>query len=172
MATLPNPHTWVANDDATSTRMQSLTYGIDFLLAPPRCRAYQSTLQTLTTGTAAVVTMTSEDIDTDGIHSTAVNTSRMTIVTAGRYRVIASVAFASNATGLRRVRILRNGSTIASTQLQAVNGSTTSMQCVDEVLCVATDYIEMDATQSSGGNLDTAVGTASTFLHVVWVSET
>jgi hypothetical protein len=173
VATLPAPHTWVANDDATSTNLQSLTDALNFMLAPPRCRAYQSVAQTLTTGTTgAVVTMTSEDIDTDGIHSTSTNTSRMTIVTAGRYLVVAQTCFVSNATGHRDVRIMRNGTRMATSRGQATNGQDHYQQCVDEVLCSAGDYIEMLASQGSGGNLDTVTGSANTFLHVVWVGTT
>jgi hypothetical protein len=174
MATLPNPHTWTAGDDATSGNLQTLTDGINFLKDPPRARAYQSAATTLTSGAAQVaLALGSEDVDGvqgDNLHSTVTNTSRMTIVTAGRYRAIGQVTFVANATGYRTVALFKNGSTVAATRLQAGPTVTHFQQCVEEILCAAGDYIEVAAAQSSGGNLDTVAGQTSTFLHVVWVS--
>jgi hypothetical protein len=146
---------------------------INFLIAPPRCHAYQSVAQTLTTGTTgAVVTFTSEEVDTDGIHSTSSNTSRFTIVTAGRYRFIGQVGFASNATGQRGAFLQKNGTRVTTTRHQATNGVSHYQQVTDEILCSAGDYVELLAMQSSGGNLDTVAGSNETFLHAVWVSTT
>lgn len=179
MATVPSQRTWVAAETPTAAHFNTnVRDAVNFLLSPPRCRAFQGAAQTLTTATLTAVTLDSEDTDTgpggvaDPLHSTAVNTSRMTIVTPGRYRVIASSAFASNATGYRECTIKRTGTTVAQSRHQAANGGVHIEQCVDEVLCVAGDYIEMFAAQSSGGNLALIAGTANTFLHVVWVSTT
>lgn len=174
MATLPNPHTWVAGDDATSGNLQTLTDAINFLKDPPRCHAYKSAaVQTLTTAVVAGVTFDLEEVDTDTIHSIVTNTSRFTIVTAGRYRFFGQVTFASNATGTRAVGLYKNGTgtaPIAATRLAPANGATHIQQVADEILLGVGDYIELGAIQTSGGNLDVQTGSGTTFLHAVWVS--
>jgi hypothetical protein len=173
MATVPAPRTWAAGEFPTATQFNTeIRDAVNFLLAPPRAHAYQAVAQSLTSGVSAVITMDSEQVDTDNIHSTAASTSRLTIVTAGRYRVIGQVAFASNATGYRTATLLRTGATIAQQRHAAVSGTTHVEQVTDDILCVAGDYIELQADQNSTAALNTSPGTSATFLHAVWVSST
>lgn len=170
MATLPAPHTWTAGDDATSAYLQTLTDAINFLKDPPRCRAWQSVSQNCTTGTETAITFTSEDVDTDGIHSTTVNTSRFTCVTAGRYKFVGSVGIAGNANGTRTVRLKLNGATTKVAVRQAGNATNTFLEVTEDILLVAGDYIELTMQQDSGSTLATSAATDVTFLHAVWVS--
>ena len=166
------PHTWVAGDDATSGNLQTLTDWENFLRNPPRARAWQSVAQTIATGTVTALTFTNEDVDTEGIHSQVTNTSRMTIVSAGRYRVIAGCGIAGNATGTRTLRITKNGATIAAVRLPGNATAAQIMQLTEEILCVAGDYIEVTIQQDSGVGLATSATTDTCYLHVVWVSGT
>lgn len=129
-----------------------------------RCKVYDNAAQTLTTGVAAVVSCEGEDTDAKGLHNPAVNPSRITVATAGRYEVKAQCAFVANATGYRQVAILKNGAAVASVRVPAVSGVSTTLQAVGSVLCAVNDYIEMQVLQTSGGNLDTVAGAANTWL--------
>lgn len=172
MATLPAPHTWTASDDATSARMQSLTYGIEFLQATPRAEASLAATATLgTSGLETVIPLTNESLDTDGMHSTTVNTSRFTCVTAGRFLFVAQIGHAaSTATGLRGTELWKNGVASARTRF-AVNAVQASyVQCIREITLAVGDYVEMYGYQSSGGSADIISGAASTFLHCHWVA--
>ena len=168
------PPTFVAGTSPTAANFNVLRDDLNFLNAPPRARAYFSAgTQTLTTAVAAAGAGGDEDTDTDTMHSTVTNTSRLTIVTAGRYRVTGSVGFAANATGYRAVYLRKTGTTMAETRLSSSQASVRhTQQCIDEILCVAGDYLEVWAEQGSGGNLNLAAGQSVTFLHAVWVSST
>ena len=169
---ITTPYVFTAGDDATSARLNTRSSAISELQSPPRCRAYQSAAQTLTTAVSAAVTLDAEDIDTEAIHSTVTNNSRMTIVTAGRYRVMAGVTFSSNATGYREVLVKKNGTTVFYIRSATTSAGAPCLTTTDEVLCSAGDYIEMYALQTSGGNLNLGTGSSATWLHVVWCSTT
>lgn len=164
------PHTWTASEIATSTNLQTLTQAILDVQSPKRCHAYQNVGQVVATAATTAVTLDSEEVDTDAMHSTVTNTSRITCVTAGRYRFIGQVAYPSNATGYRSALLRKNGSNIAISQAQAANGASHYQQVVDEILLAVGDYVELFATQSSGGNLTLIASASSTFLHAAWVS--
>lgn len=160
---------WTAHDILTAADLNAAIKGIQ---NPPRCYAYQGAAQTLTTGVLTAVTMDGEITDTDGMHSTVTNNSRLTIVTAGRYRVFSQVAFVSNATGYRTVTLRKNGTDVAFTRANAVNGIAHIQQTYNEILCVAGDYLETAAQQTSGGNLNLTAASNATFIHAVWCGTT
>ena len=126
----------------------------------PGCHVSRSTNQTIPTGVETVLTFDNERFDTDNIHDTVTNTSRLTCRTAGKYVVTATVTFNTSSGGTQRYAFPRlNGTgslgyfkspTFASTA-PAVSGA----QIVD---LVAGDYLELLAYQDSGGNLDVLSG--------------
>lgn len=154
----------------TDLRVKALAEYIDDLVNT-RANVYAGAAQTLTTAVAAALAMNSEDVDPKALHSTVTNNSRITVATPGRYLVVAQVGFVSNATGYRQLGILKNGTAVASVRIPAVSGTSMTIQCVADVLCVATDYIEAQAVQTSGGNLDTVAGSTTTFLHATFVGK-
>src|SRR5262245_22049217 len=91
----------------TATTISTSTFGnivkgdLDFLANPPACRAYHNAAQALTTGVEASLALNSERYDTDTMHDTVTNNSRLTIKTAGLYIITGHVEFANNATGYR-----------------------------------------------------------------------
>jgi len=119
---------------------------------------YKSADQTISNATATAITFDSEFFDTNALHSTSTNTSRLTVPTGkgGKYLVCGTVAYAPNATGTRGIWVYKNGSLISyATILQTVsvasNGCFVPFSIVTELS--AADYIEIFAYQSSGGNL-------------------
>lgn len=108
----------------------------------------------------------SEVVDVGDMHSTSVNTSRITIPAdgAGIYHVYASVIWAASASGNRRiVGILVNGSAAnpAVRQDQGPVGSGITVVNVSGFVAVSGgDYIEINAYQDSGGALNVDTGTA------------
>jgi hypothetical protein len=110
----------------------------------------------LATGSTTDVLWTAENSDTLAMHSNSVDTNLVTVPIGGWYRVTYAIAFASNATGFRRVRVLRNGTVITGGQVEmaAVNGAATVVTGSFMTLVAAGGTISLQATQDSGGALN------------------
>jgi hypothetical protein len=123
-----------------------------------RARVFNTAATTLTTGVTATLSFDSERYDTDSIHDTAINPSRLTCQTPGLYSITGHVRFASNATGIREISILINGSVVIAIQdVPALNGAVTIMSISTQYELALSDYVELRAFQNSGGNLNVDV---------------
>ena len=152
-------------------QFNNLAAQVAFLLDPPFAFAFQSVAQSIPNGTPTPITMDQELVDTDNVHSLTVNTSRLTIVTAGRYRVVGQVAWTNNATGFRGVRLNKNGNLTSISRVSVATGVGNYMQVYDEILCAVGDYIELVGEQNSGAALTTAAAGADpsqTFIKSRW----
>lgn len=120
-------------------------------------RVYHNANQSIADATWTPIACNAELWDTSNFHDLVTNNSRITIPAggAGKYLVVANVAFASNATGYRAIQIYANGATtLATTNTNAVNGTETWV-CVTTILNLsAGDYIEVMAFQNSTGALN------------------
>jgi hypothetical protein len=98
------------------------------------------------------------------MHSTSVNTSRMTCPAngTGAYKVIGIVYFLGNATGVARAVRLRKNGVDEGSQIVAPppNANPMSVQIEKIIGMVPGDYVELCAYQDSGGSLN--VGDATT----------
>lgn len=125
------------------------------LLNPPSARVYHNAAQSLANSVATVVAFNSERWDTDTIHDTVTNNSRLTCKTAGRYLIIGTTEYATNATGVRETYIRLNGATpLAADVRAAVSGLTTAFTIQTYWDMAVNDYVELIAFQSSGGALN------------------
>jgi len=146
------PNAYTAEAFATPANI-----GNDLVILPrDKCRVTNSAVQAI--GTAAWTTITAWDTeayDRGGLHSNAVNPSRLTVRYPGRYRIDAVVAMASNAVGSRFARLWVNGATqIAIHNTPAVNGFDTRICFGITRELLAGDYVELGVFQDSGGNLN------------------
>lgn len=181
MATVPVPRTYVASENLTATILNGTTGikgALDFLLSPPRCYVYQTAVTNMpTSGTAALMLFDTELYDTDTMHSTSTNTGRITANATGLYRVSGVIGFASNATGYRQVNVRKNaagaaggGTSIAVVRVAATPTIQAEVPFSVDVQLTAGDYIEVFATNTSGGALDSVAGQANTFVSAIWVA--
>jgi hypothetical protein len=137
----------------------------------PRARAYNSANISINTATLTALTFNSERWDTDTIHDTAVNTGRLTCKTAGLYTLSASIAFASNATGVRFVGIKINGVYVAFHGGAAASGLDTRVTVATQYEMAVNDFAEVDVYQDSGGALNVlAAGNYSPEFLMTWHS--
>ncbi len=129
---------------------------LEFLIDPPACKAKHSTTQTLVNNTSASLSADSEDFDNNAMHSTVTNNTRITIQTAGRYEFYANVGFNASSTGERIVEFRQNGTTMhpGVAIWNAGPGTSTGVILTDVFALTAGDYMEVRATQLSGGNLN------------------
>lgn len=123
----------------------------------PGARVYHDAAQAIVTATGTVLAFNSERWDTDAIHDLVTNNSRLTCKTAGKYAVLANVAFGTNATGHREVYIRKNGVTIvayATVPAVATAGSNTLLpvSCAEDL--AVDDYLEVVVWQNSGGSIN------------------
>lgn len=115
----------------------------------------KSAAQSIATAAFTAVTWNAEDLDTDTLHDTVTNNSRLTAQLAGKYLVWATVTFAGNATGTRIVRLTKNGATnIGRGARVGGHADANAVTGVWLVSLAATDYVEVEAYQDSGAGLN------------------
>ena len=145
---------------------------IKFLANPPACRVYHGSAQSWpSTASSAASAFNSERYDTDGMHSTVTNNSRITINTAGLYLIGGHGEFAANSSGTRFIGIRVNGSAYIAASLHDVAGTLNGYVSIATVYkFAATDYAELYFAQTSGStlNLASAVATSPEF-HATWI---
>lgn len=141
----------------------------------PRVRVYNSVNISLVNATDQGATYDSEVFDTHGLHSTSVNTGRLTIPSGedGYYHVGVNGRFATSATGSRRIGIWVNGITtgtrIAHILVPPASGIPTVITLTTYWPFSSGDYIETAFYQDSGGalNLERAASYSPEFW-AVW----
>jgi hypothetical protein len=131
----------------------------------PAVRTRKTAVQSLVNATQTVVTFDAEDYKTDPLmHDNTTNPSRLTVITAGKYRIQATVVFAASATGGRAVVFRKNG----ATYLGGAHGAANSIGTEDSAVSASTtadlavgDYVECQAYQVSGGALNVNVASGA-----------
>lgn len=143
---------------------------VNFLTGPPLFVGYQTTIQSVASGTYTPVNIDTSVVDTYSGHSNVTNNSRYTSQLAGYYLVIGQVAIAPNATGNRAPTLAIGGVavTIGSQQLPNSGAGTNSVIQVSGIWQLgAGAYIEVWAYQGSGGSLNTVTTLSS--LQAYWL---
>jgi CheY-specific phosphatase CheX len=113
---------------------------------------YNSAPFVIANTTFTTLTFDGEAWDTDSMHSTVTNTSRITIPKTGYYRIELLGIWQNNTTGGRGARFLNNGSAIFTQFLKSVAGDFNYYYPYTAKL-TANDYLEVQMYQDSGGNL-------------------
>lgn len=119
------------------------------------CIVSRAAAQTIAHNTVTAIEFPTEEQDTEDLHSTTVNTSRITIKVPGVYLVTGGLRIAANATGRRILRVLLNGETVAPAHEHPASNEINRISVIVVAVCAtAGDYLEMAFQQTSGGNLD------------------
>jgi len=117
-------------------------------------RVYDAGNQTISNTTDTAVAFDSERWDTDTIHDTSTNNSKLTCNTAGKYLISGNIQWDGNSTGTRIVFIKLNGATvIAKSSTNITDASNFQMQCTTIYDLAVTNYVELFVRQSSGDDL-------------------
>lgn len=170
---------------AVLTAAQMTTIATDLALAGnrPQAFAYQTSVQSVGYGSTATMSFQAETVDTDGIHSTASNTYRMTCATAGYYLMTGSIIYDASATGMRAAYIEKFTTATSATapvlgSLSYVISSSgtypTTVTTPSVVVSMAVgDYIQLTGFHTAGAGLNTyynsTTGAASS-LYMQWVA--
>jgi hypothetical protein len=134
---------------------------IQFLRNYPLFITWQTSTQSIATGTPVALTWPAAQVDTYTGWSVS-NPTRYTGKVGGYYEFNASYASAANATGDHVIFLVKNGVTaspIASTAVTAASASDNPSIQVSAIIQLngSTDYVEAWVVQRSGGALVTAV---------------
>ena len=139
-------------------------------IGEPRAKVTASGTQSIPDSTGTSVAWNNESYDSDGMHDNSTNNERLTIVSGedGIYLFGTLITFSSSVTGTRTITVRKNGSGIFTSQV-APPVATTSMVAVFPPLdLIATDYIDLQVSQTSGGSLPIhVVGTDSFWVFKV-----
>lgn len=167
--------TFAAGVAPTFGQLTALGQAMNLAINPPRVQAYeQTTNQSLTSATYTALTFSAETFDSDGMHSTATNTSRFTCVTAGTYRFHGFLTFAAgNTTGSRFARWYKNGAAFAPVPLfnASAQAQVVGINADAFIPMAVGDYVELMAYQSSGAALNVQnTGGFGSFCEAIWVS--
>jgi len=117
------------------------------------CSLFSTSTTSAGNSTYTAVLFNSENFDTDGFHSTSVNTSRITIPAglSGKYLVNAFGEWDNNASGYRGLNFFLNGTRIRNNYLTpSAIFPTQQFSCVLNL--AAGDYIEVYVSQDSGSS--------------------
>jgi hypothetical protein len=129
----------------------------EFLINPPVCSVFHSIAELIPTATAYKMAANSENFDSDAMHSTVTNNSRITIQTAGRYQLTATVTPAASAAGTyRSAHFIVNNTTTYLGFTGDIGGGALddTISIVRNVTLAASDYVEVMVQQDTGGNLN------------------
>lgn len=139
---------------------------LSLILNPPMVQVQQTVAQSFPNGTLTAITFNTEVIDTEGMHSTTVNPTRITPKTPGWYLGWFGMSWSSNTAGRRLLMPRKNGSGVTSGgTFGRVDWRPTSSGTVQkgfrfwQFFNGTTDYLELTAYQSSGANLSSTVAT-------------
>lgn len=144
-----------ATDDLITAAIfnTDLVNNISFLANPPSCNVHASVGAAPANDTETTLTFDVEDHDTDNMHSTSVNTGRLTFNTPGVYVVTANLSWPTNGVGYRYAAIRLNGS------VYVVEDSKTASSVAINVghslawngkIVTAGDYLEVRVRQTAG----------------------
>lgn len=153
---------YINNTVVSQVNSHMAANGIDAHGTMPAARVYHNVDQSISHNTLTALAFNSERFDTDTIHDTATNNSRLTCKTAGKYNIIGQVTFASSTTGLRSINIKLNGATIiAFIEASADNSGADRLQVTTLYDLAVNDYVELVAFQASGEALNVRFSSAS-----------
>lgn len=150
-----------------------LASDVDQVADPPRCRVSDGTGLVITDGGTTLMTWSAESYDTDNMHDTSSNTSRITFTTAGFYQVAFAIQLPTATYTVSNVdcRLNAGGNIANGTNLFQGNFQT-ARRLVGAFTAefAAADYIEFWVTQTSGASRTTVTGTLRTFAEARWVA--
>ena len=163
-----------AGDVYTASAHNVIVTDVNNFIVPPMVCAVKTTAspQSIANSTSTSVTFTQTDeYDTDDMHSTSVNTSRLTITTPGVYQVSCVIDWAFNATGRRFIELIKNGAgfaPIVRNEVGVSGGGYCTHSLTFPVSLALNDYVEISAFQSSGG----ALNISEARFAAVWIGRT
>lgn len=154
------PATWSVGESPTAAKMNAqirdnITYLHDSI---PACSLVHPGGVSIPNDTWTALTFTSELVDTDTMHDNSTNNTHVTFTTAGRYLIVAQVAFVAIASpaGIGgRFNVNGGGAIVSELKAAACNqdGNGITVSCL--LNPSAADYLEFEVWHNKGSAVDT-----------------
>lgn len=181
---LPRTEPWLAGSTQPSeVEFNELEYAFQFLLRPPQCIIYQTTVQNIASGASVAATNMTALVDTESEVSSgvtkmwdSVNNNRITVQTPGWYEVEYATAWITGGGGDRRARwVSINNSGFAGEYDEIASAAIPNEgRNMIEWFFNTGDYMTLGLTQASGSARDTQVTgfpwNRRCYLRAKWVS--
>jgi hypothetical protein len=136
----------------------------------PAFSAYQSTLQSMTTGAYTKIQLQTKEFDTANCFDNTTN-YRFTPNVAGYYQVNGTLNMNLLSAGIFLVTIYKNGSEFKR-GVQGTQAASNTLSSVVSALIYmngTTDYIEMYGYQNSGSSINTVIAASQTYFQASMV---
>lgn len=154
------PASLSAGNALTATHMNQLRTDFEAVAKPPIIQAHNTASQSIPNNLTTQLTLAGSFVARDA----TLASNALTVAEAGWYLALLHVSWATNATGLREVRIHLNGNPGRVGQLNST-ATNWSEQQVTHVLSLApTDSVTAFVAQTSGGALNVNIGTQLTLV--------
>ena len=154
---------WLVSDGTATWHV------VDRVISPSYCATYQNSAQSIPgDGSDNAVLFDTNVNDADGLHSTSVNTSRITAKKAGKYLFTATVQWNGLGATHRNLALWKNGIntgtklTLLNTQDAYAGSINAANGVVAQVDMANGDYVEVSVFQSSGGSVSLLTSNQST----------
>lgn len=143
-------------------------FDVQDAILPPSVFAYHSSTVIINDDSGTVLAFNTEEFDTDTMHNTVTNNTRITFNTTGTYVVSGASSWSANPVNAY-IKFLKNGT--VDLILSQIVEDYRSMSLTTIRDFVVGDYLELVVFQNSGGDLTTlaTAGKYSTFA-AVWVA--
>lgn len=164
------PASQITNSTVTNLSVTGTSTMADLVVAalPPSARVTNSAAINTANGSTTRLTFDTQVFaSTTGLHSTGTNPGRLIAVSSGVYVITGSITWVPSTVGLRQLRILIDGSSVAAIQTQrAVDGAFNTDMSVAAVYRFASSggYAELEAYQNSGSTLSIAASNVAPFF--------
>jgi hypothetical protein len=136
----------------------------------PNAQAKNTLSQSIPTETKVILNLNTTIFDNDNIHNPSVNNNRLTCHTTGKYLIIGQVVFAPNATGNRRLTILKNGAVALAEVLDLAASIGFQYMITSTVANLnAGDYVTLGVRQESGVAIDSIATDTTPMLSMIKV---
>ena len=137
------------------------------------CSVTKSAVQSIANATATTLTWDGELFDTSTFHDNSTNNSRITIPAGkdGYYQVTAFASPTGHATGLREITVAKNAGLTSLFDSTLNAGTATSIGFGVSGICslVATDFLQVQVYQNSGGALNYNYQSFITYFSVTYL---
>jgi hypothetical protein len=175
MATVPTPFSATAGDKLSAATWNSgVRDPLNFLLSPPRVRAYDNAGVSCVTNTETLLALNAETYDTDSMHDPVTLNSRITFNTSGLYQVNGMVQWQSGTFTGSNVHCRLNSaeSPAGGTQIRNWIYTTARVPVFGFTkFFTAGQYIQFWVLQiTGGGTISTTLGEYGTFVEARWVA--
>ena len=167
--------TTVSAGDALTASLYNTYVGTNVanLIVPPAVSAVRSTSLSVPNTAGTLVPFNATDkFDTDAMHDTVTNNTRLTINTAGIYTIGGQCVWDGSGVGRRLHTIIRYDSAGSTVESYQVEYSPSTTFCAPSwslaMSCSVGDYLSFEVYQSSGG----ALSLLSAIFSAVWIGRT